>query len=222
MSCIITLVMRIGACLLMDEKLVASYLGPSTEPAARTADAVVILQDGELPVHSARLCFGVLADAVALALDGQQTKKPLQISVHSCCKADFIHFLRLVYSLRPDQAAKTMEAADLITAGLIAHLCGFSHMLAVVEDGILGKFARIEGKRIEGKRLTRDEWLGFQVRDIMQQLLDYADMTKSENIARMCGVCIASQDHNPSLSFAMQLAFEACKKICEKEVVMLN
>ena len=113
----------------MDESpgtdLAASYLGPSAGPAARTADAVVVMDDGELPVHSARLCLGVLEEAVALALDNRQmpanSTKLLRIPVPGCSRDDVALFLRLIYSIRPDSTAKTWDLEVLLRAGLVAH-----------------------------------------------------------------------------------------------------
>ena len=189
-----------------------SYLGASAGPAARTADAVVVLRDGELPVHSARLCFGVLEEAVALALDCKQPQKPLCISIPTHCKADFVLFLRLVYSLRPEELARGMDLADLLTAGLVAHLCGFVDTLAVIEGGVLGKFCTLDGDFIKYAAAAKNT----------QQLLDFAETVKSENIAAACGVSIALCFRQPDVPFALRAAFQACKQKCKDQAVRLG
>ena len=104
-----------------------AYLGPPTSVSSRTTDAVAVLDDGEeLPVHSARVAHGAIEKAVSQALDERQSSAcPLRVPISGCSKLDLILFLRLLYSLRAEELAKSMSLEDLQAAGLVAEQYGF-------------------------------------------------------------------------------------------------
>ena len=208
----------------MDKELAASYLGPTSEPCARTTDAVVVLDDeGELPVHAARLCFGVLTEAVTLALDAKQQGKTLRISVPACGRADLALFLGLVYQIRPDKAMKSLSAEELMRAGLIAHRLGHQDLFLMLEESLLARLCAHNGKHYGD--LVYDYGSGVQellAGALFQQLMDWADTTKSENIASLCGAYLAMQPDQPTFSFAMRHAIRALAKLKAKDTCIFS
>ena len=164
-----------------------AYIGPADGALARTADAVIVLDDseGELPVHMAYLCHGALHDAVILALDKTLRDDRFRIRVQGCSRDSVILFLRLLYSLRSDETAKAMKIEELKSAGLVADRFGFKDILSAVEVGLFSKLVR--GGAAWTMTAEHTSMLFGTTAEKVLQLAEWAEAVSSMKIGRLCG-----------------------------------
>ena len=168
-------------------ELIALELFPPDSVLARLADIVIELDDGQLSAHADRLCHGALEGAVSLALRGltkrQLPKIPLQIPFPGCTKKEVVPFLRLVYSVKPDDTASQMTMEDLRLAGQTADRFGFRHIVEMIENRLLRIFY--------GQVVPQVSFITSDISpEDMFLLLSWADKVHSRKIATMCGAYI--------------------------------
>ena len=114
-------------------------LYPPKGTLARLVDTVLLLDDGEQQAHADRLCHGVLQEAISLELD-RQAARSLRLPLPGCRSSGTYLFLRLVYSTEPKRTATRMSLRELMDAGVVADRFFFSHIFAVMEQGLLEAF----------------------------------------------------------------------------------
>ena len=185
-----------------------AYLGSSESLLTRTADAIVVLADGKLPVHRAYLCHGVLAEAIVLALDEQTAGGLLRIPVPGCSIESVVPFLRLLYSQKAAETAKSMTVEQLQTAGLTADRLGFKDTLGVVEQGLLS-VCRV---KTPSWKVTAAGFEKCMSEKIAFGLLEWAEAVGSCHVAELCGAYLGLRDPiqtESARSSAMQAAMEA-------------
>ena len=159
------------------------HLGPADSPCARTTDATVILDDGELLVHVAYLCHGFLEETVSLALEKTHSPRDLlQIPLPGCSTAQVAPFFQLLYSLRADEPADGMSMEHLLMTGLIAENFSFTATRAVVEQAVPGKCIKRQVMLVAANSLT-SAISEYNV----QSLLGWAESIGSERVGKLCG-----------------------------------
>ena len=159
---------------------------PPDSVLARLADVVLELDDGQLSAHADRLCHGALEEAVSLAMAKRQLPNvQLQIPFPGCSKKDVFPFLRLVYSLKPEDTARVMTLEDLRLAGQTADRFGFSHVVETVENGLLRVFY--------GQAVPQVSFItsAISLENVFLPL-SWADKIRSRKIATMCGAYIGA------------------------------
>lgn len=196
-------------------ELAQSYLGGPDSTLALLADAQLVLIDGELPVHAARLCYGVLEEAVGLVKRSRPTatKVLFRIPLPGCCVQDTAVFLQLLYSMKPGELARTMSLDSLMGAEQIAHRFHFTDTFAAVETGMLEKFY--------GKNWPQ---LSFYTSSITPEtvfsLLSWAEAVHSSKVLVTCGAYIGMR---PSLfkqcTHPKAIAFNAAIRASTKQGV---
>ena len=182
------------------------YLGPAEGPCARTADAIAVLDDGELPVHVSCLRHGALEEAVSLALEKRHYPiDPLKISLPGCTIAHVAPFFQLLYGRRADQIADSMSMDDVLRAGLIADKFNFTATTAVVEQVVLAKCL--------GKKATwsvdASSFTSAIPESNVETLLGWAEAVGSERVGMLCGFYLGACAVKPKLrDNAKMQAFE--------------
>ena len=119
--------------------LAGQYLGPPDQVFAKTTDAVLVLQDGQLPAHRAYLCTdGVWGDMVSLKLQSQESAAhKLRLLLPGCQRAEVAELLRIIYSHKRWDFSRTMSLKELQQAGLLADRFCMVNIKEAVEDAIM-------------------------------------------------------------------------------------
>lgn len=159
-----------------------AYLGSADGVLARTADAIVVVDKEELPVHMTYLCHGALQEAVLLGLNQDPRQKPLQIPVPGCRAQDFVQFLRVLYSLSSEKIAEAMTLEQLQTAGLVADRLGYRDTLREVEVGLLSKVCGVGA----GWTIPHNS-IFYITAAKATHLMEWAATVGSIRIAMLCG-----------------------------------
>ena len=192
------------------------YLGAADGVLAQMADGTLVLDDGELPVHFvARLCYGALEEIVSLARHNHPPgTTQLKTALPGCCKDDTTQLLRLLYSMRPEEAVEKMSLEQLKSAGSVADRFGFADTFGVVEFGVLTTFC---GPRWH--KLSFDT--GEHSFETAFMLLCWAEGVRSAKIATMCGAYIGRQTlGQPKASKDYKaMAFYAAMRACRGEAI---
>ena len=121
------------------DDLAGHYLGPPDQVFAKTSDAVLVLEDGQLPAHRAYLCTdGVWGDMVASGLQSQENAAhKLRLPLPGCQRADVAQLLRIIYSHNRWEFSRTMSLKELQQAGLLADRFCMIFIKEAVEDAIM-------------------------------------------------------------------------------------
>ena len=108
-------------------------------------------------------------------------------------------------------------------AGLIAHRLGHEELFSMLEESLLAQFCHFDGKISGGLEIELiGGWHAHVANAHFQQLLDWAETTKSQNIASLCGAYLAAAPDQPAFSFAVRHAIKALAKLKDKNMSIFS